>query len=119
MRITAVAGELLQVFSNLISNSLDAICERGVIKLRVSAHNDHARVTVADNGKGIPPSIRQHIFEPFFTTKEPGKGTGLGLATVYGTVKRSNGDIWVHSEPDRGTVFKLYFPKFTAEEAPN
>jgi PAS domain S-box-containing protein len=112
VRIIAVAGELRQVFSNLISNSLDAIDERGMIKLRISAHNDHVRITVADNGKGIPPSTRQHIFEPFFTTKEK-VGTGLGLWVSQQIIEKHGGTIWVRSSTNcarRGTTFSVFLP---------
>jgi PAS domain S-box-containing protein len=112
VQVTAVAGELRQVFSNLISNSLDAIDEGGVIKLRVSAGNQRVRITVADNGKGIPPSVRQHIFQPFFTTKDK-FGTGLGLWVSQQIVEKHGGSIRVRSNTNgvrRGTTFSLVLP---------
>ena len=116
--MTALAGELRQVFSNLLANSLDAIEEGGIILLRVSSCSScwygrkYVRVSVADNGAGISSSTLSHIFEPFFTTKGT-VGTGLGLWVSQQIVKKHGGRIQLRSSTKgtrRGTVFSVILP---------
>ncbi|MDO8804908.1 MAG: response regulator [Elusimicrobiota bacterium] len=119
------SGQVGQVLVNLAVNARDAMSGGGAIKLSTEllpptealflAHPDLPRgplvcLTVADTGCGMTAEVKSHLFEPFFTTKEQGKGTGLGLATVFGIVKQSGGDIAVESEPGKGVLFRICFP---------
>lgn len=122
-----------QVILNLSTNARDAMPDGGTMSIRTRnaeideelarlhppmKAGDFVELTVSDTGCGMTDAIRDQVFEPFFTTKEVGKGTGLGLASVYGTVKQSEGFILVYSEVGHGTSFKIYFPRFAEEEEP-
>lgn len=108
--LTCLAGELNQVFMNLIANAIDAIDGPGRITLTTAQHNGHFIIGVRDTGTGIPDEIRNRIFEPFFTTKPIGQGTGLGLAISYGIVKAHQGSMEFTSQPGEGTEFILKIP---------
>lgn len=113
--VSASKDQLTQVFLNLALNARDAVGGRGEISVICAPHRrngaDFARISVVDNGHGIPKNVLPHIFEPFFTTKGAGAGTGLGLSVVYGIVSQMKGHIDVVSEEGRGTAFEVCLPQ--------
>ncbi len=104
------AGQLNQVFMNLLVNASQAIATKGRIEIRTVAHGNEVRVRIADTGSGMSPHLLGRIFDPFFTTKEVGKGTGLGLSISHGIVQRHGGRIEVESEEGVGTAFTIVLP---------
>jgi CheY-like chemotaxis protein len=127
--------QIEQILMNLAANARDAMPQGGHLRIENSnvrlddeyihckqaliPTGRYALITVTDDGEGILPQHLPHIFEPFYTTKPVGRGTGLGLATVYGIVKQNKGFIWAYSEPKMGTVFKIYLPCVAGRDHPS
>ncbi len=109
-------GRLQQILLNLATNARDAMPRGGVFRLHARAERDGVRLAISDTGVGMDEAVRRRVFEPFFTTKDVGKGTGLGLAMVFGIVTQATGTVTVESAWQRGTTFYIWLPRAEAPE---
>ncbi|MFO7752194.1 MAG: PAS domain S-box protein [Desulfobacteraceae bacterium] len=131
--VKADPSQMSQVLMNMALNARDAMPDGGKLTIesadvdlkreytdlhKEARQGPHVMIAVSDNGVGMDENTRSHIFDPFFTTKSQGEGTGLGLSTVYGIIKQHGGNVWVYSEPGRGTTFRIYLPRITSESKP-
>jgi signal transduction histidine kinase len=108
-QICAFGSELNQIWTNLISNAIEAMQGKGELRVRTALDLDRVMVEIGDNGPGIPADVLPHIYDPFFTTKGVGEGTGLGLDTVCRIIRNHHGEIRVHSRPG-DTRFQVFLP---------
>jgi two-component system NtrC family sensor kinase len=109
-KVESDKGHVQQVFLNIINNAIDAVDEGGLIEVSTDVKEKIIKVSIRDDGIGIPKDKLKHIFEPFYTTKEKGKGTGLGLSISYGIIQKLGGTIHVESELYKGTIFTIELP---------
>ena len=109
-KIQCHAGQINQVFMNIISNAASAITDKGNIWIIYKKEGSNIKIEVKDDGKGIDADKIPHIFDPFFTTKDVGQGTGLGLSISYNIIQKHGGNITVQSERGKGTVFVITLP---------
>ncbi len=116
--INCYAGQINQVFMNILTNAIQAIDGKGDIWIKTEQKGLEIWVSIKDSGKGIPKDIQEKIFDPFFTTKPVGQGTGLGLSISYGIIQKHGGEIVVISEPNKGTTFTIILPLITPQGNP-